>query len=84
MAMCTRVDPSESVEILNHSWTSDLDPRVPPEKRDKGDFTIGKMLIDACKPFHWRDRFPMSNRFSLDMRAKVREKWRQEIPELVR
>jgi len=83
-AMCTRVDPSESVQTLNNSWTSDLDPRVSPEKRDKGDFTIGKMLIDACKPFAWRDRFPMANRFSLDMRAQVREKWGPNIAELLK
>ena len=49
-AMCTRVDPAESVQILK-SWTSDLDPRLPPEKRERGDFTMGRMLIDACKPF---------------------------------
>lgn len=83
-AMCTRVDPSESVQILHNSWTSDLDPRVPPEKRDKGDFTIGKMLIDACKPFHWRDRFPVSNHFSPEMRAKTWEKWGQKIAEWVK
>lgn len=80
-AMCTRVDPSESVQILDNAWSSDLDPRVSPEKRKKGDYTIGKMLIDACKPFPWRDHFPMANRFSLDMRAKILEKWRREIDE---
>ena len=36
-AMCTRVDPAESIQILK-SWTSDLDPRLPPDKRDQGRF----------------------------------------------
>jgi hypothetical protein len=72
--MTTRVDPGESVQLLR-SWTSDLDPRVPPEKREKGDYTSSRMLIDACRPFQWRERFAVANRFSVDMRKKVWEKW---------
>jgi hypothetical protein len=33
------------------------------------------MLIDACRPFQWRERFAVANRFSVDMRKKVWEKW---------
>jgi 3-polyprenyl-4-hydroxybenzoate decarboxylase len=73
-AMCTRVDPAESVQIIK-SWTSDLDPRLPPEKREKGDFTMSRMLIDACKPFPWRDQFALANKFSSDKREEVWEKW---------
>lgn len=73
-ALCTRVDPAESVQILR-SWSSDLDPRLPPDRREKGDFTLGRMLIDACKPFSWRERFPAANRFSREMRQKVWQKW---------
>lgn len=77
-AMTTRVDPSESVQILR-SWTSDLDPRLPPDRREKGDFTAGRMLIDACKPFPWRDRFPITNRFSQEMKEKVWQKWADSL-----
>jgi len=77
-AMCTRVDPGESIEVMN-SWTSDLDPRLRPEKRDKGDFTMSRMLIDACKPFAWRDRFPLANKFSAEMRKATWEKWMAEL-----
>jgi len=77
-AMCTRVDPAESVQVLK-SWSSDLDPRLPPEKRDKGDFTMSRMLIDACKPFTWRDRFPMSNKFSPEKRKEIWEKWLAQL-----
>lgn len=78
-AMCTRVDPGESIQVLNRAWTSDLDPRLSPEKREKGDFTMGRMLIDACKPFAWRDRFPVANLFSAEMRAKTWDKWRDRL-----
>ena len=77
-AMTTRVDPSESVQILR-SWTSDLDPRVPPEKRAKGDYTAGRMLIDACRPFAWREQFAAPNRFSAAKRRQIWEKWSAEL-----
>lgn len=77
-AMCTRVDPAESVQVLK-SWTSDLDPRLAPEKRERGDFTMGRMLIDACKPFHWRDKFAIANKFSADKREEIWEKWAPKL-----
>ena len=77
-AMCTRVDPAESVQVVK-SWTSDLDPRLPPDKREQGDFTMSRMMVDACKPFHWRDRFALANKFSAEMRDKVWEKWAPKL-----
>ena len=77
-ALCTRVDPAESVQILK-SWTSDLDPRLPPEKREKGDFTMSRMLIDACKPFPWRDQFALANKFSRDKREEIWERWAPKL-----
>ena len=82
-AMCTRVDPAESIQILK-SWTSDLDPRLPPEKRAQGDFTMSRMLIDACKPFPWRDRFAISNKFSAEKRQEIAAKWSQVLTQLSR
>jgi UbiD family decarboxylase len=82
-AMCTRVDPAESIQILK-SWTSDLDPRLPPDKRDHGDFTMSRMLIDACKPFTWRDHFPTSNKFSAEKRQEIADKWGHELTQLSR
>jgi len=77
-AMCTRVDPAESVQVLK-SWTSDLDPRLAPEKRERGDFTMGRMLFDACKPFHWRDKFAIANKFSAEKREEIWEKWAPKL-----
>ncbi|MGH7824427.1 MAG: UbiD family decarboxylase [Candidatus Binatia bacterium] len=82
-AMCTRVDPADSTQIIK-SWTSDLDPRLAPEKREQGDFTMSRMLIDASKPFPWRDRFPLSNKFSAGKRQEVITKWNRVFTELSR
>lgn len=73
-AMCTRVDPAESIQILR-AWTTDIDPRLPPEKRAIKDFTMGRALIDACKPFTWRDRFPATNRFDEQTRSQIWQKY---------
>jgi UbiD family decarboxylase len=75
-AMCTRVDPATSIDILHDAWTADLDPRVSPARREAGDLTVGRMLINACRPFTWRDQFPKSNVFSAEERKRVENKWR--------
>jgi UbiD family decarboxylase len=75
-AMCTRVDPATAVDIIHDAWTADLDPRLSPAKREAGDLTVGRMLINACRPFSWRDQFPKTNVFSSDERKMVEAKWR--------
>jgi UbiD family decarboxylase len=75
-AMCTRVDPGTAVDIIHDAWTADLDPRVSPARRAAGDLTVGRMLINACRPFSWRDRFPQSNVFAAADRRKVAARWR--------
>ena len=57
-AMLTRTDPKESIQFITNSWDSPADPRLSPEKRARGDMTHSVAIIDACKPFHWRDKFP--------------------------
>ncbi|OGQ74572.1 MAG: hypothetical protein A3G40_12210 [Deltaproteobacteria bacterium RIFCSPLOWO2_12_FULL_57_22] len=81
-AMCTRVDPATSVDIVSRTWTSDLDPRLTPVQKESGDYTIGRMLLDACKPYHWRDSFPKTNIFSPEERQQVRERWGGLLKEL--
>jgi UbiD family decarboxylase len=76
-AMCTRVDPATSIDIIRDAWTADLDPRVSPARREAGDLTVGRMLINACKPFTWRDQFPKSNVFSSEERNIVETRWRE-------
>jgi UbiD family decarboxylase len=76
-AMCTRVDPAAAVDILRDGWTADLDPRLSPAKRESGDLTVGRMLINACKPFSWRAQFPKTNVFSQEERKTVETKWRE-------
>ena len=75
-ALCTRVDPTTAVDIVRDAWTADLDPRVSPARRAVGDLTVGRMLINGCKPFSWRDQFAKTNVFSAEERKTVETKWR--------
>jgi len=74
-AMTTRGDPARSVEILHGAWTASLDPRLTPAQRQSGDLTVGRVLIDACRPFEWREQFPRPNVFSREDRRAVEARW---------
>ncbi|MFH1002877.1 MAG: UbiD family decarboxylase [Chloroflexota bacterium] len=73
-AMSTRCEPAE-IDILRGAYCGIFDPRIPPEKRETGDLTGSKAVIDACRPYYWRDRFPRVNEVSAELKAEAREKW---------
>ncbi|MFM9885098.1 MAG: UbiD family decarboxylase [Burkholderiales bacterium] len=74
-AMLTRSDPAESIQFIKGSWDSPADPRLPPDRRAAGDMTHSVAIIDACKPYHWRDKFPPSNAPSAELLRRAREKY---------
>jgi len=74
-AMLTRTDPKESIQFITGSWDSSADPALPPERRAVGNMTHSVALINACKPWHWRDKFPPTNAPSAAVARKAREKF---------
>jgi 4-hydroxy-3-polyprenylbenzoate decarboxylase len=74
-AITTRCEPSESVDIVRHAWSSALDPRITADARGRGETSHSKMIIDACKPFGWKDEFPATSALSFDDARAIREKW---------
>jgi len=74
-AMLTRTDPKESIQFIEGSWDSPADPRLSPDKRAAGDMTHSVAIIDACRPWHWRDKFPPTNTPSAEVARKAREKF---------
>ncbi|WP_327311769.1 UbiD family decarboxylase [Streptomyces sp. NBC_01243] len=73
-AMFTRVDPAESIQVLRAPTTA-IDPRLSPGKRAAGDLSMGIVLIDACKPFAWKDQYPAANRVDETARDELRKRW---------
>jgi 4-hydroxy-3-polyprenylbenzoate decarboxylase len=78
-AVTTRVDPETAIDIVPGFLTSPLDPMLPPEKREKRDFTTAKVFINACRPFLWKDKFPPVNRVSAELKEKVMKKFRDAL-----
>ncbi len=74
-AIATRCEPSEQVDIVRNAWSSGLDPRLSPEDRARGLTSHSKLIIDACKPFAWRDEFPTTSALSLEEARRIKEKW---------
>jgi 4-hydroxy-3-polyprenylbenzoate decarboxylase len=74
-ALTTRCNPEDSIDIVRGFLTSPLDPMLPPEKREKRDFTTSKVIINACKPYHWMKDFPPVNRAGDELRKKVLDRW---------
>jgi len=74
-AMLTRSDPATSIDIIHGTWSTPLDPRIPPEEKAKGNNTNSRAIIDACRPFHWRHAFPKVNMPTADKARLAREKF---------
>lgn len=74
-AVATRCDPEESIEIVRQCTSQYLDPRIPPEKRAANDFTMSRAIVDACRPYWWRDRFPRPVGTSPELQARIRRDW---------
>jgi 4-hydroxy-3-polyprenylbenzoate decarboxylase len=71
----TRCDPARSIQIVTNTWSTPLDPSMSPQNREAGDFTNSRAIIDACRPFAWRDTFPKVNMPSPEVARKAWEKF---------
>ena len=47
-----------------------MDPRLEPEKVAKGDYTASVAIIDATRPYHWKEHFPEKVGISDELRQK--------------
>ena len=74
-AIATRAEPAESVDIVRDAWSSALDPRISPERRARGETSHSKMIIDATKPFAWREQFPKVSALDASEARAIAAKW---------
>jgi len=78
-ALTTRVDPNTDIDILRDTWTTEIDPIVHPDRKSQGDLTASKVLINACRPYTWRDRFPLANGVNRELMKRILDKWAGEL-----
>ena len=69
-AMSTRSDPNEDIDIIRNTWSGALDPR-----KKIGDNFNSRAIIDACRPFDWKDEFPPVAESSPELKQKTLKKW---------
>ena len=70
-ALSSRSDPAQSIEILRRAWSGPLDPRIP---RDEVGHS-SRAVIDATRPYEWRDKFPNVSGASGELKDKVAADW---------
>lgn len=67
-ALATRCDPAEDIDIQRRSWSSSLDPRIHPDSKI---FLNSRAIVDACRPYEWREKFPEVVETSQELRRQV-------------
>jgi 4-hydroxy-3-polyprenylbenzoate decarboxylase len=74
-ALSTRCDPATDLEIIKGFPTTPLETTIPPERRAKKDYTMSKALITACKPYSWKEQFPLVAEASAELKKEMLKKW---------
>jgi len=74
-AVATRCEPCEQVDIVRNAWSSALDPRISPQQRERGVTAHSKLIIEACRPFPWIERFPPTSALSVEEATAIEAKW---------
>jgi len=73
-AMSTRWDPRSDSETVDVA-ASILNPRLSPEKKAQKDHVTACMVVDATRPYNWKDQFPAITGISAEVRDETRAKW---------
>ncbi len=74
-AALTRADPATSIDMIKCGVGAMSDPQLTPWDRASGNIVNSRLIIDACKPFHWRDDFPDVNKPRPEDALEAREKF---------
>jgi 4-hydroxy-3-polyprenylbenzoate decarboxylase len=69
-AMSTRCDPPDDIQYVRRSWSTPLDPMLfaPPWQNNRA-------VVDACRPWDRKDRFPEVAEASPELKARVMARW---------
>jgi 4-hydroxy-3-polyprenylbenzoate decarboxylase len=70
-AILTRMDPVRDCDIRERMTSGPLDPAIHPDDKRYN----SRLLIDACKPFEWKERFSAPIGPDAQTKAETRKKW---------
>lgn len=74
-AVTTRCEPSEQIDIVRNAWSSALDPRIPDKDKRAGITSHSKAIIEAVRPFGWKDKYPPTSALTADEAREIERKW---------
>jgi len=77
-AIATRSEP-ENIDIIRRAWSGPLDPAIPKERKGFN----SRAIIDATRPYEWRDRFPEVNAVRPELKAELDKKYAPLLKELL-
>ena len=81
-AIASRCAPEHGIKVIPGTAVWQLDPRIPPEARAEPGVTARwrysahSLILNACRPWGWRDDFPPVNVNSNELRQRTLEKWK--------
>lgn len=70
-AICTRSDPARDLDIIHRAWSGPLDPAIEPGKKGFN----SRLIIDATRPWEWREKFPPAIGPEPEEKRITRERW---------
>jgi UbiD family decarboxylase len=70
-AIVTRSDPDRDMQIIRRAWSGPLDTAIHPDEKGMN----SRLLIDATRPWEWRDRFPETIGPDPEIKRDTRAKW---------
>ncbi len=80
--MGTRCVVEHGVNVIPGTALDQLDPRIPPgqqsdpTKEGRQPYSAHNLVINACRPYEWKDQFPPVSMNSEELRAQAEEKWK--------
>ena len=60
---------------MERAWSGPLDPRIRPGQKGFN----SRALIDACRPYEWKDEFPAVAASSPQLLAAMEAKWGRKL-----
>lgn len=81
-AICTRAEPERDIDIVRRCWSGSLDPLLTPGQRAEKAYFNSRAIIDATRPYEWKDRFPQVSESRREVKEAILEKWKTVLTEL--
>ena len=77
-AIGTRSEP-ENIDILRRCWSGPLDPAIPRERKGFN----SRAIIDATRPYEWKDKFPPVNAVTDALKAELDKKYPALLKDMI-